>query len=73
MIFMVQKHPIPSKSVILAPFHVSGYITLINQSQNANCTATTVIINNRIRVIVYTNKKIEKNTQLFIDYDWETD
>jgi hypothetical protein len=58
MIFMVQKDKIPSKSVILAPLTYTGYITLINQSQNPNCTATTVIIDNRVRVIVFSHKKI---------------
>ncbi len=57
----------------MGPISHCGYVALINQSNNPNCTAVTAVVKGRIRILVFTNKNIVKDKQLFINYDWKTD
>ena len=53
----------------LAPRDFCGYVLLINSSKKTNnCNSITAIVNNFLRVLIYTNRKIKKGEELCYSY-----
>lgn len=49
------------KTYKLGPIVSYGYVCLLNGSTKPNCKAETVVIGGKLRVIIYTSRKIKKD------------
>lgn len=60
----------PSKNVIIGPVKRCGYVCLINgvEANKANCEVQTVLINDQIRIILFSSKIIVEGEELCYFY-----
>jgi len=61
MLYTLFKGKQASKSIMIGPMQNCGYVPLINDlAEKNNCASVTAVVNKRIRIIIYTTKKIKK-------------
>ncbi len=69
MMYTLIPMKIPAEILVIGPIHHCGYIPLINDLKNKNnCKSVITVIEKRIRVIIYSAKKISKGDQLGYSY-----
>lgn len=49
------------KRLVIAPYKYIGYAALINETKNPNCASVLAIVAGKVRIIIYTTKKISIN------------
>lgn len=55
--------------LILAPINICNFGPLLNHSDDGNCASLRIIIDDSIRVLLYTTKKVEIGEELLYDYN----
>jgi hypothetical protein len=49
-----------TQELVLVPFNLCNFGPLLNHSGHGNCSSLRIIIDNAIRVILFTTKRVEK-------------
>jgi hypothetical protein len=57
------------EELILAPYNCMNWGPLINHHDVGNCNSLRIVINRRIRVLLYSKRKIIKGEQLLYNYN----
>jgi hypothetical protein len=57
------------EELMLAPYNCSNWGPLINHHDQGNCASLRIVINCRIRVLLYSKIKIKKGEQLLYNYN----
>lgn len=54
---------------VLAPINCSNWGSLLNHSANANCSSLRVIVDQEVKLLIYTTRKVQAGEELLINYN----
>ena len=60
-----------SEELVIAPFNCFSYGPLLNHAKKGNCKSLKVVIDGKIRILIYTTKMIKADNELLYNYNGE--
>lgn len=57
------------QELILVPINHSNWGSLINHAEKSNCSTLRIVVQNQIRILIYSLERIPANSEIFINYN----